>query len=72
MKRAPGLLALLLCISCVHKYAIPEPVALGSILRPGGVVYLARPASRWATFGGDHPQDLLPELSSRWARTLVK
>lgn len=24
-------------------------------------------ASRWATFGGDHPQDLLPELIRRWA-----
>ena len=24
-------------------------------------------SSRWATLGGDHPQELLPELTSRWA-----
>ena len=27
--------------------------------------------SRWATLGGDHPQDLLPELISRWASGLA-
>ncbi len=26
--------------------------------------------SRWATFGGDHPQDLLPEPLRRWAELL--
>jgi len=30
-----------------------------------------RASSRWATFGGDHPQDLLPELSARWAESVV-
>jgi hypothetical protein len=44
VKRAPGLLALLICISCVHKYAVPEPFALGSILRRGVAVYLSRPS----------------------------
>jgi hypothetical protein len=29
-------------------------------------------SSRWATFGGDHPQDLLPELMRRWAETLTE
>ena len=28
-------------------------------------------SSRWATFGGDHPQDLLPELSRQWALSLA-
>jgi hypothetical protein len=27
-------------------------------------------SSRWATLGGDHPQDLLPELARRWAASL--
>jgi len=27
-------------------------------------------ASRWATFGGDHPQELLPKLSQQWAASL--
>ena len=31
-----------------------------------------RASSRWATFGGDHPQDLLPELSRRWAETVLE
>ncbi len=29
-----------------------------------------RASSRWATFGGDHPQELLPELTERWAASL--
>ncbi len=29
-------------------------------------------SSRWATLGGDHPQDLLPELTRRWANTVMK
>lgn len=31
-----------------------------------------RASSRWATFGGDHPQELLPELTDRWAETLIE
>jgi hypothetical protein len=30
-----------------------------------------RASSRWATLGGDHPQELLPELTRRWAATVV-
>ena len=29
-----------------------------------------RASSRWATLGGDHPQDLLPELTRRWAESV--
>jgi len=29
-------------------------------------------SSRWATFGGDHPQELLPELMRRWAETVTE
>lgn len=28
---------------------------------------LERASSKWATFGGDHPQDLLPKLLETWA-----
>lgn len=28
-------------------------------------------SSRWGTFGGDHPQELLPELTRRWAETVM-
>ena len=28
---------------------------------------LERASSRWATFGGDHPQDLLPKLLENWS-----
>jgi len=28
-------------------------------------------SSRWATFGGDHPQEFLPELTRLWAATLT-
>jgi hypothetical protein len=31
-----------------------------------------RASSRWATFGGDHPQELLPELTRRWAETATE
>ena len=31
-----------------------------------------RASSRWATFGGDHPQELLPELTRRWAETVIE
>lgn len=31
-----------------------------------------RASSRWATLGGDHPQDLLPELIRRWVVTVVE
>lgn len=31
-----------------------------------------RASSRWATLGGDHPQELLPELSERWAASVVR
>jgi hypothetical protein len=30
-----------------------------------------RASSRWATLGGDHPQDLLPTLSEQWAAGVV-
>jgi uncharacterized protein DUF4823/uncharacterized protein DUF4336 len=29
-------------------------------------------SSRWLTFGGDHPQDLLPELADQWAASVVR
>ena len=32
----------------------------------------ARAAALMATFGGDHPQELLPELTDRWAETLIE
>ena len=28
-------------------------------------------SSRWLTLGGDHPQELLPELAAQWAQTVV-
>lgn len=31
-----------------------------------------RASSRWATFGGDHPQELLPELARRWAEAVMQ
>jgi len=31
-----------------------------------------RASSRWATWGGDHPQDLLPELAAQWAHSVVQ
>jgi succinate dehydrogenase/fumarate reductase flavoprotein subunit len=31
---------------------------------------LARASSKWATFGGDHPQDLLPELMANFVDRL--
>ena len=29
-------------------------------------------SSRWATFGGDHPQELLPELARRWVEAVMQ
>ena len=43
-------------------------VATGTLLNRQEI----RASSRWATFGGDHPQELLPELTRRWAETLVE
>ncbi len=31
-----------------------------------------RASSRWATFGGDHPQELLPILSEQWAASICQ
>lgn len=42
-------------------------VATGAVLDEQEI----RASSRWATFGGDHPQDLLPELTRRWVETTI-
>jgi hypothetical protein len=54
---------------------IPDRITLNmSIYDVGTGTVLSRQeikaSSRWATFGGDHPQDLLPELTRRWAETV--
>ena len=43
-------------------------IATGDVLNRQEI----RASSRWATFGGDHPQELLPELTRRWAETLLE
>jgi hypothetical protein len=43
-------------------------VATGAVLNEQEI----RASSRWATFGGDHPQELLPELMRRWAETVAQ
>jgi hypothetical protein len=43
-------------------------VATGAVLNRQEI----KASSRWATFGGDHPQELLPELTRRWAETLTE
>jgi len=42
-------------------------VSTGSVINRQKI----RASSRWATFGGDHPQELLPELTRRWAESVV-
>ena len=43
-------------------------IATGTVLNRQEI----KASSRWATFGGDHPHELLPELTRRWAGTLTK
>ena len=45
-------------------YAIPSNKQISSIIIKG--------KSKWATFGGDHPQDLLPKPINNYVSTLYK
>jgi hypothetical protein len=56
---------------------IPDRITLRTEIRNVGTDALlsaqdVRASSRWATLGGDHPQELLPELARRWAASLPR